>query len=342
MKPNTVKLIRTLLWKDWKNWVGLAFGYFLLVTLTHPVALLQAIKKAHKYDSESILPYVAPVIQRLQFGSEFYFVAVMVMSVVLLGSLLVGEERKRNTYNLLLAMPFSRKQILLSKVVFGIGTIVASYLLNGLLLAAIVASNPELAQVLNANAISNWVAAQTIIMVTILSFTFVFATMTGTTAASSVLTAIFLIFPAGFVELVYMNFGYSMKWLRPGNPLAQVRTFSHDISLFLYAMGREMTLVRWPWLLGASVLMIALALRTFEGNPMEKNGEVLIIESVKPLFRIGVPLCFILFIGGFFGESLGTVMGYAVGAVVGGLITHYTIGFRRAVPAGARVGPRLF
>ena len=322
-------LNRALLWKDWKNSMSMVFTYLGLIAVTHPVVMLQALNKASKYSEGGILPHISHLIDRLHFRGDFYFNVTMVMAVVLLGSLLVGEERKRNTYNLLLAMPFSRRQVLFNKYVVGVVSVVGVFLVNGLFLAAIVASSAELGGFFSFQAIFRWMFLQMVVMVAILSFTFVFASLTGTTAASMVLTAIFLVFPAGFVDLVALNLGLRIGWNAFGAP---AREFSQHISLFLYSMDMNMTLRAWPWLVIASVLMLLVALKIFEVNPMEKNGEALVIEAVKPLFRIGIPLCFTLLFGGLFRHTLEIATAYVVGAVVGGLITYYTIGLRRVVP----------
>ncbi|MEW6080913.1 MAG: ABC transporter permease [Bacillota bacterium] len=320
-----------LLWKDWRNSMAMIFTYLGFITVTHPVALLQALNRANRNPDAGIHIYISHLIDRLQFMGDFYFNVTMVMAVVLLGSILVGEERRRNTYSLLLAMPFSRRQVMLSKYVLGVASIFGVYLINGLFLAAIVASSAELGGIVSFQAIFRWMLLQVVVMVAILSFTFVFASLTGTTAASAVLTAIFLVFPAGFVEMVAINLSHRIGY-EAYSVLAPVREFSLVISLFQYSSDMNMALEAWPWLVAASVLMLLLTLRVFEANPMEKNGEVLVIEAVKPLFRIGVPLCFTLFFGGFGHNALEIATAYVVGAIVGGLITHYTIGLRRAMP----------
>lgn len=316
---------RTLLWKDWKNSMAMILLYFGMIFQIYPLTLLRGLAKATEHKRQSALAYIVYRFGRPPSGLTL----IVVMSVVLLGSLLLGEERKRSTYNLLLAMPFSRKQIFISKYILGVGSVIAVYLINGLLLAIILASNSELRTFLSAQRISSWVLSQMVIMVTILSFTFVFAAMTGTIAASTVLTGIFLIFPEGFVELIQINLGRIYGYFYVYDILSPYGHFSRAITLVSYAADNHLVLQRWPLLLGASALMAVLALKIFEANPMEKNGEVLVIETVKPLFRIGVPLCFMLLIGGLFADSLGVGLGYVVGAALGGVIVQYTIGLRK-------------
>jgi len=330
-------LTRALLWKDWKNSMGLILAFFGLIVATYPFALIRGFNRALQFQSkyhgvpiqESVFPFIASVIHRLKLAPDFSLSVLIIAAVVLLASLLVGEERKRNTYNLLLAMPFSRKQILLTKLVLGIVSIIGVYLVNALLLGGILALHPELAEFINGRDILSWAVTQTIVVTLIFSFTFVFASMTGTIAASAVLTGIFLIFPVGFVELVRFNLWHILRLDYTDNALLPlVKQLGRNTSLLLYFMDREATLARWPYLVIAAILLAKVALSLFEINPMEKNGEVLVIDTLKPLFRIGVPLCFALTAGAFFADSLGLVSSYLAGAVTGGVIIHYTVGLK--------------
>ncbi len=332
LSPST----RALLWKEWKNSMGLILAFFGLIVATYPFSLIRGFNKALQFQSnyhgapiqENVFPFIASVIHRLKLAPDFSLSVLIIAAVVLLASLLVGEERKRNTYNLLLAMPFSRKQILLTKLVLGIVSIISVYLVNALLLGGIVALHPELAEFVNGRDILSWAVTQTIVVTLIFSFTFVFGSMTGTIAASAVLTGIFLIFPVGFVELVRFNLWHILKLDYANNALLPFVRLGYNTSLLLYFMDREATLARWPYLVIAAISLAKVALSLFEINPMEKNGEVLVIDILKPLFRIGVPLCFALTAGAFFADSLGLVSSYLAGAVVGGVIIHYTVGLK--------------
>ena len=337
MALKTLPIKKGLLWKEWKNHYLIIAAFSGVITMAHPINLLWGITryKGVPADAEynfGMFPFVADVIDRLFMSPANGFIGFLsIIIIVTLASLLLGDERRQNTYEVLLSMPYTRQQIFFNKYLFGVSSIVLIYLINGLLLVAIAAANPGLLEYISYSMLIGWAIAQMVLLVTIFSFTFVFGAITGTAIANGILAGIFLIFPAGFALLILQTLAVILNsWPRASQIMTPYMDLSEKLSLFLYMFDKYAVLKNWYILLGASLLMYFLALKLFENNPMEKNGELLMFSTLEPVLKIGVAVCFMLLIGsitaGGFDESpLIQILCFLGGGIMGWIIVHYAV-----------------
>lgn len=311
MRLTTLWPDKTLLWKEWKGIATLYALFFGMFTYVSSYTLWRDTQYYKQLMAEGIEfgPYGMAV---LGFGSGKAFW--VIVFVVALAAVLVGLERSQRTYDLLLAMPYTRGQILHNKFVLGTVLLAAVFVFNALVMTLVTAANPEMPYAFAAADIWAWAGRYVVAAVFTFSFTLLIGTLGGTGLGSGILALIFLGFPLGFVGLITINMDYwlhmytgAQNWqdmqnmyvvmdritewgawltvpsyLFPGHPIDQ---WDANIPL-VYGL-----------VLAAALGSYLLAQYAFARNPMERNGEILMFGKLEGIFKAGVAVCFALLIG---------------------------------------------
>lgn len=324
---------RGLLWKEWVNYGGLITVFFLLVVYHYPLSLLLAVNRAGREENTGpFYAYVSAAINKMimNYGIELIIFA-SILFAVFLASMLLGEERRNGTMGLLFSMPYSRREILINKYIFGVLSLFGIYLVNGLMYLGILASSSELQALVSVRDILSWMVIQFVIMVSIFSFALIFGSLAGSTLSGAVLSGIFLIFPIGFAILIDENLALLMGYRDFGVRNVLVGT-GYWLTLPGYFAEPRVVWSYWYLFIIVSVLMFYIALRIFEHNPVERNGELLMFPRLELILKVGVAFCTMLLVGGivFARGGLG-IFGYLVGAGLGWLVSYYAIKLQRRV-----------
>jgi ABC-type transport system involved in multi-copper enzyme maturation permease subunit len=255
---------------------------------------------------------------------------------IIVAALLFGEEKRKKTFEVLSAMPFTRWEIFFNKVIMAYINIALPFLLNAAIMIAALGFSKGLRDFYSASMVIYWLGADAFRLFVILSFSLLFASSTGTTGSQLVLTIIFFIFPLGFAGLIDMNmymWGYS----------------SFVIDDFLNIFVRYTILdilnnienVSISFHLISAIVMLIASKFLFEHNKLERSGETLEFESMETFFKVGVAVCTSLLLGVIFdgfgdlniyrsGNSILAVLGYIVGLLLGWFIASYSIKTNRA------------
>ncbi len=336
---NQVKTLyhRALMYKEWRNSRGLILGLLGLIIYTYPLTLLLGLSQAASLGLESAYLPTRAVINRIRMASIDGTSFLIILAVVILAAWLIAEERRRSTIEFLLAMPFSRAQIVFNKYLLGVGAITATCLVNGLMLAAIITGNAEtLAGHLDIGMVVSWAAAQAVVLTLVFSFTMVSATIAAGILPSVIFSVIFMAFPAGLAALLRDNVAslLGLSYHEATQALAFLRV-ADDITLLNYFTAREAVLSRWPILVLTSLVLLWVAARLFEENPMERRGELLMFPGLEIVLRIGVTVCTMLLFGSVIMDYHGgmtplIVIRYVIGGLVGWFITHFAIAWSKA------------
>jgi len=354
---------RTLLWKDWKNsWLLFAL-FFGFVTYSLPITLLNLITTylavLHRMPAEyhwQFLPtevqpgYFLTVYTRLMSGDPWVGI-VAVLFTVALAATAMGQERERETFGLLLAMPYSRQDILHSKAVTGLAQLLIIFVLNALLMSILVFVNPGIPLPFSLTDIWAWALHSFLVLTYIFCFTLVIAAISGTTLGNGILAIIFLFFPVGLLILIETNLNL---WLAPMdmNPawLAwwNLRNILSDIAIMLSvplwlidfrALNAFAGVnVLYGALAALSVGAYALSLFIFSRNPLENNGEILVFEQLEGFFKLGVAVCFALTCGPLFTsllairhpEPVALIISYLLAGGITWFLTGRLLEWRRA------------
>lgn len=281
---------KTLLWKEWKN-SSILFGVlFFYVAYFTVFQLIAAIIDAKVHNTGGFYGYNS--LTDLLFylgGNEFFFIVI----TVVLAARMIGGERSRDTFNFLLAMPCSRKEIILNKFVVGLSEVLGAFGINALIMTVLVWFNSSIDFSFSAADIWNWALLNIFVLAVVFAFTMLISTISGTMFGSALLSMIFLFFPLGIWGLIYMNLDYWLPTYR--------YTFGsfEDIAVLLtipFYLLDPVKITGHSYLVFA-ILVVGLYYLTvylFAKNQMENNGEVLIFDKLEGFFKLGVTVCFAL------------------------------------------------
>ena len=341
---------KALLKKDWKmtRWFCFVVAGILFFSMTFGVIYTHknfqmTLKEVEKYperymdfDEYEYKKMLQHTLQR-NFTSLTGFEPILItFGPMIVAALLFGEEKRKRTFEVLSTMPFTRWEIFFNKVIMAYINIALPFLVNAAIMIAALGFSKGLREFYSASMVIFWLGADAFRLFVILSFSLLFAGLTGTTASQLVLTIIFFIFPLGFAGLIDMNmymWGYSSFVIDDflnivvRYTILDVLENIEDVSVLFH-------------IISATVMLIASKL-LFEHNKLERSGETLEFESMETFFKVGVAVCTSLLFGvifGWFGDTniyksgniMFAVLGYIVGLLLGWFVASYSIKTNRA------------
>jgi len=328
---------KTLLWKDWQISWPIFVPFFLFITYATTLSLMFAIANYIAKggpDFSGRWPEFFGFANRLLSAEPWVGIPLLLFTIAL-AAVSLGQERERETLGLLLAMPYSRQDILFSKVVMGLGQILLTLVVNALLMTLIIWANAGIFFPFGLPEIWGWAVHSFLVLGFIFCFTLLIAAVSGTTLGNGILALIFLWFPVGFFLLLYFSFylwadflwadfpqGYLSLFLLTDflRNLAQLKTvplwlldFALIDNIAAGIFGRFAAFYLYAALVFFSAGAYFLAQFLFSKNPLEKDGEVLIFERLEGIFKLGVVVCFTLLGGPMLtfliaGGEIGTVI----------------------------------
>ncbi len=330
---------KTLFKKDWKmtRWVVYIVAIMLFFTMTMGVIsvnsnyqkLLKDVKENPedygdfdvKEYGESLKGYIK---NRFKFlsGMESFLIIFMPIAIA---ALLFGEEKRRKTFDVLATMPFTRREIFFNKLIVAIINNILPIIINALIMAIALALGDGLQDFYSIDLVRSWLGANIFRTFITLGFSFLFATLTGTTISQVVLTMIFFVFPCGFMGLIDFNmdiWGYGFQVIE--------EYFNSVIKYTLPFIVSSIDNIPIAFHLISGILMFIFSKILFDRNKLERNGETLEFEGLETFFKVGVSICVGLLMGPIFGGinqdySVLIIIGYVVGVVLGWLAANYSI-----------------
>jgi len=257
----------------------------------------------------------------------------IILMVVGIAAVTMGNERDKNTFNLMLAMPYTRQQIINSKFVTGIAAIGAIFTANALFITLLMqafsrrVARPDYGFGFTVSELWMWALINIIVLAYIFTFTLLISTLSGTMLGNGILSIIFLAFPMGFTGLILMNIdywfvetgytGYTI-WTWWVELVAQITVPAY----LLFPIEEYPTFAKFNTPLVYVIIMLSvgvlygLTVWLFNKNSMEHNGEVLMFSQLEGIFKLGVTVCFGLLGGAINGNlfynysAVFTILGY--------------------------------
>lgn len=293
---------RTLLWKEWHNTLTVTTLFFGFTTYAASYTLLNEImlfKDLARTGDQYWMHFTT--MDLLGHDSSKALVAlVSVLFLVALGAGMIGLERSHDTFDLLLAMPYSRRQVMHNKFLFGLGVLAAVFVANALLMTLLVTTNPGIPFPFEAAHIWVWAWRTVLVLAFVFAFTLLISSASGTILGNVFMSVIFLAFPLGVTGLVAMNVDFLNL------PLHQhfeqgIITLGGVLTVPSYIMGYRIyedysPAYVYPLLLLAILGVYLLTQYVFARNHMENNGEVLMFSRLEGIFKLGVAVCFALLV----------------------------------------------
>jgi ABC-type transport system involved in multi-copper enzyme maturation permease subunit len=297
-----------------------------------------------KKDMEQLKPENFDMYFSFQGGEIAVLLTVILVSMA---ALLIGHERTTHSTDFTFALPFSRKDIFLSKWLFGASHIITSLLIN-ILLSVLIIKFSVLSEVTDVSFMLQFTSFIIPISLAIFSFCMLIGTVAGSMVSQFLLSFIFLFFPIGFLTLVGSFFTFNGFLHDPVRridgslnilgSISELATLPLPILHFVYyvneqAGGNELNTPSYYAILAAIVYLLVsvpLGIWLFSKTKNENNGKLLVFEKGKRFFTFGFVLCFALLGGMFGGEIFGSYAGpsflaYYFSAAVGGIISYFIL-----------------
>ncbi len=278
-----------LLWKEWRQHrylLALLFFLIMLEPVFLPLFLLVSIPDASMIAESGLTPSVWAVKSITQNGLGF-MEQTSIVTVVLLASLMLGLERG-SSLNYLASTAVSRRQILAAKWLLGnLGIMLCMFGLF-LYMYGLSAINPL---AISIHQLLFWSLRMTVALLTLFSLALLSACIFSSILYSTVFTGFFLMLPSLLSYI--MVYPLSKYHVLSAMQASQVNQWSNTLDIMAYigadgGIGASNGWVFWVSaiiLLGANILCLLLAMRLFERNPLESNGEVLLIGNSKEIGR---------------------------------------------------------
>lgn len=347
MNSKILPFNKTLIKKDWKLIGWLSYIVAALLFIDIPMNNIRAVNwiSSVMKNVESGITYSQDYINHVKtydFISQFEFYYDPIQSSLLLlfpitiAVILIGEERRKRTFEFLSVAPFTKYEIFFNKIIAGFIAILVPYISNGFFMYAMRYFNEYIKDGYTSTDVSNWLIASVVISGAIFAVGILFGTLTGSSIWQMILSGIFLIFPPAFAEIAIENL---RLWGNLQNvTFDELGNFLDPLSPPLYAIDNVIFRGRFSYnimgLLIFSIILIFLSKVLFEKNKFERNGEILIFKDSELYLKFILALCSMLFAGPTLHIIISSVSGrnifvlvtgYVIGASLGWLIPDYLI-----------------
>ncbi|MGM9986817.1 MAG: ABC transporter permease [Bacillaceae bacterium] len=275
---------------------------------------------------------------RPSFDQDFSFGSTEVIGVIVfftfgLGCLLVGTERTNGQYEALLSMPFSRRQLFLSKWTFGLIHLVSLTIINQFLFTIILKSFEHSKMIPLSFLLKSGIYN---ILLIITLFTVVFATgaLTGNFIGQVALSFFFIFLPfIGYfcinsitsvhnlvntwsdrvIDFFLFNGGYSFY------------NFYTDSQLYKQDLGSP-TLTNWSSLIGYLIVFFLIGYIFTQSSRHEYNQMFVVFPKIRPI----LVWCFTIVVAIFSAELMSNIMWsenrivpYYIALIVFGGLAYY-------------------
>lgn len=226
----------------------------------------------------------------------FILLTIIVMAVVI-----VGRDRTNKGYETLGSMNFKREEIIMTKWITGVLTLLLFLLIIFVYIEIIWFSNKNLKFFgLTQGMLFQWFIINFLTFVFIYTFIVLIECLCGKEVLGGILGSIFLILPIGLIGLV---FGFidiiTIKSHKFNDEVMMnigslVNTFAERATLSIYNMDyyKGNPGLRSFILLISIVVLVALIIIAFKNNDFEKNGYVSMFKPLEYVLKIGVSVCF--------------------------------------------------
>ncbi len=330
---------KTLLKKDWLMTGWAFYIYLFVIIMSVPYNLARNLDKLNSENYAEGSSVLYTIKRVLSLENEIVTTLALIVPVFI-AIILIGEEKRKKTIEIMVSGPFSRIEIFFNKVMLGIFILVVPFVAAGSTLLVMRFTSEYVGDLLTVSQIVIWMLSYSAFSIAMFSFSCIVGMIFGSSIGQFFCTYIFGVFPMVFFEMIYFSSEKFYNFARGSNMFYDntLRSFSvyfemiSPIRFFfrIFEYSDSMQMIFSFRLLIISVAMLLLALVLFEVSKMEKNAEVLTFESLEKFFRFGVFISSILAGGIIFSGMMalgmpGLIIGYAVGGFAGYKIPIYLI-----------------
>lgn len=297
-------LNRALLYKEWKSvkWLSIMFLFQIILQLIVPfINNVQYLKESINRGENSYSQYE-------YFFSSFFSntkgeIELTVITLVIIGTFMVGMDIMGRRYDTIGSMPFKREEIIVAKwIVAALTTIIPIFLSFVIIKIMYLCNKDILSPYIRGNLIEQWALINSLTYLFIISFIMFIQTLLGKNILGGIIGSIFLVLPLGlgvlirgFTEIMTYN---SNVFTRDGynNFINEMDRFFSNISLGFYSNGyivSNLSIYKRELILAISIIItLALMIYSFKNLPFERIGYVVIYRPLELVLKIGVSVCF--------------------------------------------------
>ncbi|PFN09611.1 ABC transporter permease subunit [Bacillus cereus] len=342
------------LWmRQWKQGKYIILLFWLISLYQLPYKYYQAAQMALKQSTMKFDDYTYYYSYYFQTDEGVFFQGA---TLIALACLLIGWERNNQSTDFLFSMPFKRKDIFLTKWLFGVFNIIAVQVICWISMYGIKNGSFHNEYQIFTPFHSYFLYA-TVVLIATYTFALFIGTITGNIFSQSSLTAILLFLPYGLVLLIsgfiYSNTQGSVEalgeierkthiYLQHESIISPLESFSitydyHPIETFdddgnkLSSVPQdnpmEHTSVPSPWKLltpfAYIMILLPLSIFLYTRTPNEQNGKILLFPSLQKWFMLCTVLCFGL-LGGRILGGRDALLSYYIGFFLFAIISYFT------------------
>ncbi|UOQ85387.1 hypothetical protein [Gracilibacillus salinarum] len=306
------------------GWIGLA--YFVILLLLIPLRILM--EKSNE-DSEMI-GYYQNNAQDLFFINGEIQLVLLVTVPVIAGIFACRYLQVKGSADFMHSLPIKRSSLFIHQYLIGITNVLLPLLLIACLMW-ILHGMVDVNYMYQPIDIASWLYYTIMCNLFFYSFSYLIGMLTGISVVQGGLTYIFLLFPYGISMLILYNldmllFGFSEQ---NANLLGLFVLFSPFYWVIQLTMNYAEGIVTWYyWPL--SVICIGLSFMLYRYRQTESASQTLAFSIIKPIFKFGVTICFMLLGGVYFGMNQQhtiewSIFGYILGALLGYFLAEMLI-----------------
>ncbi|WP_369902777.1 ABC transporter permease subunit [Bacillus manliponensis] len=275
--------------------------------------------------------------------------------IVLIACLFIGWERNNQSIDFLWSMPFTRKDIYITKWLFGVMNIIAVNIICWMSMYVINTMSFHNQYQEDFSPFHMYFLYATIILIAVYTLALFVGTITGNIFSQSGLSAIFLLLPYGLILLI-SGFVYAHTGVDPfedsykkeqkiASYVNHVYTFAPVDNFYIQydyhpdvevddegntisetptkdPMAHTTIPSAWTLLTPIAYTIILLLLGTwlYMRSPNEQNGKLLLFQGLQKPFMFCTVLCFALLGGRVLSESL---VSYYIGFFIAGIVSYF-------------------
>ncbi|MFP7495165.1 DUF6449 domain-containing protein [Terribacillus saccharophilus] len=299
------------------GWLGVLYFLALLLILPIHIIIQYSNPQAREFMEKGNLFLYIPEIQWL----------LSITVPVLMGILLLRYLHKKQTSDFIHSLPIKRASLYHHHLVAGLAILIMPIILNALILLGLQAFS-GIGDYFNMMHVFSWLGIILFLNVFMLLATFFTGMITGMFSMHFVLTYILVLLPAGLALLLFANMGI----LFIGFPIEYYTNIAiykfSPISYFLYNFNPDPDLT---WIVtlayaAAGILLYLAAYWLYVNRRMEATSQAIVYPFMRPVFRYGVTLCFMM-AGGYYFHVVSfsfawVIFGYVAGSLIGFIIAE--------------------
>ncbi|QUI24437.1 ABC-2 transporter permease [Vallitalea pronyensis] len=283
---------KTLFLKDWKTlkWNSLLF-FFILFTVRIIPAYIHLYAYTHTKGTAHVSdPYTLWDIFRVNLLNVNLSHTLINVAFVILTAFILFYDSRSGSYSLLASMPFNRQEIIVTKLVSGVVSILMPYvflLLFGIGIYYTYINNTVVGSPDILFNLAKWFLMVLLVYLTIFLMAMMFQSLLGNQIIAAVITGIMLIFPIGFLGMIQLL----------------INQLTGGVAYSLYHLGQKLTIVDYIagfhrdylfkviLLVFLSIVFTEITYLAYSRNQFEKNGQFSMFLPLEKVFVVCFSIC---------------------------------------------------